>query len=71
MSVHVLDTQMLGRSGIIAATAIETDDGLALFDVGPESTFDNILSALGKLGFAVNDVRHALKQNGSDLEIVN
>jgi glyoxylase-like metal-dependent hydrolase (beta-lactamase superfamily II) len=30
-----------------------------LFDVGPESTFDNISSALGRIGFAARDVRHA------------
>jgi glyoxylase-like metal-dependent hydrolase (beta-lactamase superfamily II) len=50
---------MLGRPGIIAATAIETSEGLALFDVGPESTFVNISTELGKIGFAPSDVRHA------------
>ena len=59
MAVHILDTRMLGRSGIVAATAVETTDGLVLFDVGPESTFDNISSELGKIGFAASDVRHA------------
>lgn len=59
MSVHILDTKMLGRPGIIAATAVETDDGLALFDVGPESTFDNVSSALAEIGFAAAEVRHA------------
>ncbi len=59
MSVHILDTCMLGRSGIIAATAVETNDGVVLFDVGPESTFENISSELGKIGFAARDVRHA------------
>jgi glyoxylase-like metal-dependent hydrolase (beta-lactamase superfamily II) len=59
MSVHVLDTKMLGRAGIIAATAVETVDGLALFDVGPESTFGNVSSALDEIGFAPADVRHA------------
>ena len=44
MSVHILDTKMLGRPGIIAVTALETVDGLALFDVGPESTFYNVSS---------------------------
>ena len=56
--VHVLDTLQLGRSGIIAATALETADGIALFDTGPESTFENISSGLRKLGAATNDVRH-------------
>ncbi len=59
MSVHVLDTKMLRRAGIISATALETSDGLALFDVGPESTFENVSSALSEIGFAAADVRHA------------
>ncbi len=56
--IHVLDTLHLGRPGIIAATALETDNGLALFDTGPESTFENISAALHALGFSPNDVRH-------------
>ncbi len=56
--IHVLDTQHLGRSGIVAATALETDDGIALFDTGPESTFDNVVAELRKAGFAAKDVRH-------------
>jgi glyoxylase-like metal-dependent hydrolase (beta-lactamase superfamily II) len=57
MPVHILDTRMLGLAGIIAVTAIETSDGIALFDVGPESTFPNISSELGRLGFTAADVR--------------
>jgi len=56
--IHVLDTQHLDRPGIIAATALETDEGPVLFDTGPESTFDNIASALSKLGAEPRDVRH-------------
>jgi glyoxylase-like metal-dependent hydrolase (beta-lactamase superfamily II) len=56
--VHVLDTRQLGRPGIIAATAVEIDDGVALFDTGPESTFENIAAELQKLGFSPSDVRH-------------
>jgi glyoxylase-like metal-dependent hydrolase (beta-lactamase superfamily II) len=59
MPVHILDTKMLSRAGIIAVTALETDDGLALFDVGPESTFDNVSAALAEIGFTARDVRHA------------
>ncbi|MBA3832667.1 MAG: MBL fold metallo-hydrolase [Chthoniobacterales bacterium] len=55
---HVLDTRQLGRPGIIAATAVETTDGLALFDTGPESTFRNIAAGLRNLGFEPGDVRH-------------
>jgi len=32
--IHVLDTHHLGRAGIVAATALETNDGIALFDTG-------------------------------------
>ena len=58
MVVHVLDTRQLGRPGIIAATAVETDDGLVLFDTGPESTFANVAERLQEAGFAARDVRH-------------
>src|SRR6266550_6518074 len=56
--VHVLDTHQLGTSTIVAATALETNDGLALFDTGPESTFDNVAAELGEIGFMPTDVRH-------------
>jgi glyoxylase-like metal-dependent hydrolase (beta-lactamase superfamily II) len=56
--IHILDTFHLGRRGIIAATALETNDGIALFDVGPESTFQNLVKELGGRGFSSSDVRH-------------
>lgn len=56
--VHVLDTRHLGRPGIIAATALETDDGLILFDTGPESTFETVAAQFPERGFSVRDVRH-------------
>jgi glyoxylase-like metal-dependent hydrolase (beta-lactamase superfamily II) len=58
VKIHILDTRQLGRAGIVAATALETDDGIALFDTGPESTFDNVIVDLGKAGFAAKEVRH-------------
>src|SRR5438477_12423039 len=56
--VHILDTCHLGKPGIIAATALETDDGLALFDTGPESTFETVAKQLQKVGARTADVRH-------------
>ncbi len=56
--IHVLDTQHLGRPGIIAATLLETNDGPVLFDTGPESTFANIAGGLSKLGAEPADIRH-------------
>ena len=56
--IHILDTRHLGRTGIIASTALETNGGLVLFDTGPESTFENLAAELRKIHFAAEDVRH-------------
>ena len=56
--IHILDTVQLGRPGSIAATALETNDGLVLLDTGPESTFENVVSALDKAGSKPSDIRH-------------
>lgn len=56
--IHILDTRQLRRPGIIAATALETSDGIALFDTGPESTFDNVTADLRAADARVDDVRH-------------
>jgi len=56
--ISILDTRHLGRAGIVAATALETNDGIALFDTGPESTFENVIAELRKAGFDAKDVRH-------------
>lgn len=58
MSVHVLDTLHLQRPHVVAATALETDEGVVLFDVGPEVTFATLRAALAEIGFDVEDVRH-------------
>ncbi|HVF73224.1 MAG TPA: MBL fold metallo-hydrolase [Chthoniobacterales bacterium] len=56
--IHILDTQHLGRPGIIAVTALETDEGLVLFDTGPESTFDTVATELRKLGAEPRQIGH-------------
>jgi glyoxylase-like metal-dependent hydrolase (beta-lactamase superfamily II) len=58
MAIHILDTRQLGHAGIVAATALKTNDGIALFDTGPESTFDNVIGELRKAGFEAEDIRH-------------
>jgi glyoxylase-like metal-dependent hydrolase (beta-lactamase superfamily II) len=55
--VHIFDTRQLGIPGIIAVTALETDEGLALFDTGPESTFPIVTAGLQDSGFSLKDVR--------------
>jgi glyoxylase-like metal-dependent hydrolase (beta-lactamase superfamily II) len=56
--IHVVDTLQLGRPNIIAATVLETADGVVLFDTGPESTFGNVVAGLEKIGASSSDVRH-------------
>jgi glyoxylase-like metal-dependent hydrolase (beta-lactamase superfamily II) len=56
--IHILDTLQLGRPGIIAATVLETDEGIVLFDTGPESTFDTVSDELQRIGSGSGDVRH-------------
>ena len=55
--IHVLDTRHLGRRGIIGAIALETNDGIVLFDTGADSTFETIALEMRVAGFAPNDVR--------------
>lgn len=55
--IHILDTLHLDRGGIIAATALETNDGVALFDTGPDSTFGHVCKGMGECGFSPSDVR--------------
>ena len=56
--MHCFDTLQLGRTHIIAVHALETRDGLALFDVGPESTFQNVVAAMALDDVSPKDVRH-------------
>jgi len=58
VKIHILDTRQLGRAGIVAASALETNDGIALFDTGPESTYENVAAALRQSGSDPEDVRH-------------
>jgi glyoxylase-like metal-dependent hydrolase (beta-lactamase superfamily II) len=60
LNPHVIDTLQLGRPGIIAATALETSDGVILFDTGSESTFHNVVRGLENAGINRADVRHVL-----------
>jgi len=56
--IHIIDTRHLDRPGIVAATALETKNGLVLFDTGPESTFENLAAEFRKVGFRPEDVRN-------------
>lgn len=56
--IHILDTRHLGCPGIIAAIALETKEGIVLFDTGADSTFETLSLEMRVAGFAPEDVRH-------------
>jgi glyoxylase-like metal-dependent hydrolase (beta-lactamase superfamily II) len=56
--IHILDTRHLGQPGIIGAIALETNDGIALFDTGADSTFETLALEMRVAGFSPDDVRH-------------
>ena len=58
LRTHIIDTLQLGRPGVIAVVALETSDGVVVFDTGPESTFQNVAAGLGTVGIRARDVRH-------------
>jgi len=58
LNPQVIDTHQLGRAGVIAVTALETAEGIVVFDTGPESTFENVCRGFQTLGITPADVRH-------------
>ncbi|MFC3959917.1 MBL fold metallo-hydrolase [Halovivax cerinus] len=57
-SVHALTIpiEFGDRTVSITPTAVETDDGLVLVDVGPEPATDRLATALADVGFGFDDV---------------
>ncbi|HLS31166.1 MAG TPA: MBL fold metallo-hydrolase [Flavobacteriaceae bacterium] len=56
--IDVLDLNFLAESHVIANYLIESDDGLILIETGPETTFENLKSAIAKVGYDWKDVKH-------------
>lgn len=59
VSVHALTmpVEFGGRELSITPTAIETDRGLLLVDVGPQGAADRLQSELARLGWSLDDVQ--------------
>ena len=55
-----IDLQFAGRERAIGVYLVETDDGLALFDVGPTSTRAALEAGLAERGVGLDDIRHLL-----------
>lgn len=58
--IHVVDIYHLGQPRIVAAHALELEDGLAIIDGGPDSGFDHLVEGIRALGRKPEDVRHLL-----------
>jgi glyoxylase-like metal-dependent hydrolase (beta-lactamase superfamily II) len=58
--VQPIDLHFAGRERAIGVYLVETDDGLALFDVGPTSTRAALEAGLVERGVGLGDIRHLL-----------
>ncbi|BDP41282.1 MBL fold hydrolase [Deinococcus aetherius] len=59
-AVRTLDLHFQGVPGVIAASVLDTGDGLAVVDVGPGSTLPGLEAGLSEMGASLSDVRHVL-----------
>jgi glyoxylase-like metal-dependent hydrolase (beta-lactamase superfamily II) len=55
-----IDLHHQGIDRVIGVYAVETDDGLALFDCGPSSALEALETGLAARGLALADIRHVL-----------
>jgi glyoxylase-like metal-dependent hydrolase (beta-lactamase superfamily II) len=58
--VTLVDLDYLGRDEAIAATLVESGDGIAIVDPGPSTTLETLRAALAERGASVADVRALL-----------
>jgi len=56
--IHVLDVRFLEESEVIACYLIESEQGPILVETGPETTFENLKSAVAQKGFNWRDIEH-------------
>ena len=58
--IDLVDVWHLGNPQVIAAAVLDTGNGLAVVDPGPESTLANLVAALESAGRSLSDVRYLL-----------
>jgi glyoxylase-like metal-dependent hydrolase (beta-lactamase superfamily II) len=58
--IHTLDLDFLGHRDTIAAYLVESEGNLVLIESGPHSTFDALKTAIQKVGFEIEQVKHVL-----------
>ena len=59
-NVWALDTLYQGEPGVIASYLLAGSGGLALVDVGPTSTVENVLQGIRQAGYDPREVKHLL-----------
>jgi glyoxylase-like metal-dependent hydrolase (beta-lactamase superfamily II) len=55
-----IDLRHQGAEHVIGSYLVDTEDGPALFDCGPASTFANLKAGIARAGLQLADVRHVL-----------
>lgn len=60
MRIHTLETHYQNTLHAIASFLIEGDTGLALVETGPAITTPNLVTAIARLGFRPNQIKHVL-----------
>lgn len=58
--IITLDTHFLAATSVIGSYLIASDEGLILIDTGPDTTFENLKSAIHGAGFDWKAVKHVL-----------
>jgi len=58
--VHIADVEYLGTAGYIAASVLESDDGLVIIDPGPATSLPGLARRLDELGASFDDVASLL-----------
>jgi glyoxylase-like metal-dependent hydrolase (beta-lactamase superfamily II) len=59
-SLRVVDLHFGGREHAVGVYVVDTDDGPALFDVGPTSTLPALEAGLARHGLSPAEIRHVL-----------
>lgn len=56
--VYAVDLHVFGEKGYLSVYFVAGDEPL-LFDVGPSSSTDDLIEALGEIGYRANEIRYA------------
>ena len=58
MPIHTLDLQFLDLEHAVASYLVETGAGPVLIESGPHSTYTQLVSAVEKVGYSIDEIKH-------------